>query len=712
MTIPRPTDMDVDGSGQIFISSWRDGGFTYSKPNDRLRCPGRRIQGSQPRNRSPTSRRCHSRPTLVQRDQGSGSSVLRLAAQRELLHRALNLERGGNLRPDAQASLGVQRAMVCSGRVAAVFTLAQALGSAGRRLPDQPRPKSTPDLRAVRPHRHRATGAIAAGGRLGSVAQCNHRQALTDPDPRVRAAAAIAVGPSRQVLADRRRALLTALTADVDPIVAHVAVQALVRNSTRRLTPASPRWATRSTIRGRGPRALGALHEVARRRRALDSDRRSGSTDRRWPARQHSGRSVGSTSPRPRTRRASGGVPGPTRLARTTSRSPGRAPRPSASTLTRRVRPRADPVSWRGWLLGEMIRNRVDLEANRPALADPAPPRPTPNSATAVVDLMVSRPRLSRPTRSDFLRTTATDPVGGERPQDPSPPAGCSAIASEEPARPAARSSRRSPPSGPLTNPDNDLVGVWADYGKRQPPPPRPRRSFVKPRRRGRPRRESTLGYACPFRRRQWQRPRPPKRTRTEARRSPQTRAWARTRTRTSRRSSGRSVWRRRPAWVGESRRFSSTLTSASPAVRQAGRVRRPPDEYHSPEGPRFCQAQPGRASQSPATPYEVVLAAVLKPTRATRTSAAKLFERQGCVATATRSPRPGRSRGRTSVTSRPATTAAELVESILKPSARIAQGFETQKIGLADGRTIEGLRRPRGRRPRSSCATPPALWS
>ncbi len=31
--MPRPTDMDVDGSGRIYLSSWKDGGFTYSGGN-------------------------------------------------------------------------------------------------------------------------------------------------------------------------------------------------------------------------------------------------------------------------------------------------------------------------------------------------------------------------------------------------------------------------------------------------------------------------------------------------------------------------------------------------------------------------------------------------------------------------------------------------------------------------------------------------------
>ena len=33
LKIPRPTDIDVDGRGRMYVSSWKDGGFSYSGPN-------------------------------------------------------------------------------------------------------------------------------------------------------------------------------------------------------------------------------------------------------------------------------------------------------------------------------------------------------------------------------------------------------------------------------------------------------------------------------------------------------------------------------------------------------------------------------------------------------------------------------------------------------------------------------------------------------
>lgn len=33
MRLPRPTDVDVDANGRAYVSSWRNGLFTYDGPN-------------------------------------------------------------------------------------------------------------------------------------------------------------------------------------------------------------------------------------------------------------------------------------------------------------------------------------------------------------------------------------------------------------------------------------------------------------------------------------------------------------------------------------------------------------------------------------------------------------------------------------------------------------------------------------------------------
>ncbi len=67
------------------------------------------------------------------------------------------------------------------------------------------------------------------------------------------------------------------------------------------------------------------------------------------------------------------------------------------------------------------------------------------------------------------------------------------------------------------------------------------------------------------------------------------------------------------------------------------------------------------------------------------------LFQKQGCISCHTISksePLKGPYLG--DITNR--YSRAELAESILKPSAKIAQGFETQKIATTSGQVIEGF--------------------
>ena len=90
------------------------------------------------------------------------------------------------------------------------------------------------------------------------------------------------------------------------------------------------------------------------------------------------------------------------------------------------------------------------------------------------------------------------------------------------------------------------------------------------------------------------------------------------------------------------------------------------------------------------ATPFDQVLAAVLKD-QGDATLGAVLFEKQGCVnchsiakGEAIKGPYLG------DITAR--YNRSELTESILKPSAKIAQGFETKKFALNSGQTYEGF--------------------
>ena len=89
LEIPRPTDMDVDGRGRIYVSSWRDGGFTYSRPDIGyvIRVVARGVKEPViPDYHAATDEQLVSHL-------GGPSAVLRLAAQRALLKRGIKPER-------------------------------------------------------------------------------------------------------------------------------------------------------------------------------------------------------------------------------------------------------------------------------------------------------------------------------------------------------------------------------------------------------------------------------------------------------------------------------------------------------------------------------------------------------------------------------------------------------------------------------------------
>ena len=88
--------------------------------------------------------------------------------------------------------------------------------------------------------------------------------------------------------------------------------------------------------------------------------------------------------------------------------------------------------------------------------------------------------------------------------------------------------------------------------------------------------------------------------------------------------------------------------------------------------------------------PYEQVIAAVQKE-KGDPAVGAQLFERVGCINCHTvakfegpKGPYLGDIANRYS--------RLEMAESVLKPSAKIAQGFETQKFATVSGQTLEGF--------------------
>ena len=236
MDLPRGTDMDVDGQGRIYISSWANGGFDYSGPDVgyvvRLTPKG---HTSAP---LPDLKKA-SNDELVKQHLASPGTVLRLAAQREILRR------GGPMFTSTLKDLAESDAPL-DARAAAVFTLGQLRTGD---LIDLARRAELREfvLRAVADRKDDPVAPVKA-----------YAEALADANPRVRLVAAWAIG--RLGAAQAAEALVTRL-GDEDPLVAHVAVNSLVRLRAydacdKVLDPSTP-----ALVSG-AARALAAMHET------------------------------------------------------------------------------------------------------------------------------------------------------------------------------------------------------------------------------------------------------------------------------------------------------------------------------------------------------------------------------------------------------------------------------------------------------------------
>lgn len=176
-TIPRPTDMDVDGSGRLYISSWHNGGFNYSGEN-----VGFVAQVKPKKLDAPAF------PDLPKLSDGdllqqlrSDSHVRRLHSQREILRRGQKpaLVQGLTKLLHSDASV--------SARVAAIFTCKQLLGAAANRELTALAADAAVREYALRALTDRQT-------QLDDVPVELFIRSLSDDNPRVRLAAAIGLG--------------------------------------------------------------------------------------------------------------------------------------------------------------------------------------------------------------------------------------------------------------------------------------------------------------------------------------------------------------------------------------------------------------------------------------------------------------------------------------------------------------------------------------
>jgi len=207
MKMTRATDLDVDGAGHMFAASWDGATFTYNGPN-----VGYVIELNPKDNKAPKVPD-FKKLTEAQLVQGvaAGSAVWRFASQRELLLR-------GAKPGVAEGLVGVVNSSQNMGaRVAAMFTLKQMFGE-----------KATPTLIEFTKKddlREYALKALADDQRLAAQIPAQpFLAALNDSNPRVRLQAVTGLGHLGKTEAAEQ---LLARTADSDYTVAHLAVQAL-----------------------------------------------------------------------------------------------------------------------------------------------------------------------------------------------------------------------------------------------------------------------------------------------------------------------------------------------------------------------------------------------------------------------------------------------------------------------------------------------------
>ena len=226
LKLPRPTDLDIDGSGRMYVASWKNGKFNFAGPN-----VGFVVQvtpsGFVPRPFPVLARQTDAQ--LVDH-LASPSAVYRLHSQLELLRRG-----AGQGRIDRVTRLAADNAATAHARAAAVFTLGQF-------------DEASVVSRLLQLLQHAGVREFALraltdrSGRLKTVPTAPLVGALRDPNPRVRAQALISLGRLRRtgtaaaILPLTRRdagqqpptALPLHKQPDPGRVIPHLAVRALV----------------------------------------------------------------------------------------------------------------------------------------------------------------------------------------------------------------------------------------------------------------------------------------------------------------------------------------------------------------------------------------------------------------------------------------------------------------------------------------------------
>jgi putative heme-binding domain-containing protein len=230
MDLARGTDIDVDGASRLYVSSWANGGFTYTGPDVGF------VLRLAPKGYNPPAF-----PDLAQastadllKHLASESGVLRQAAQREILHRGDRPEFAEGLIKLASSDAPP------AARSAAIFTLKLVRGAGANDALVALCEK--PEVREL------ALRALVDQAGDTSVNTQPLIAGLRDANPRVRLIAAWGLA---RVRAKDQAGQILPLTNDTDPLVSHVAINSIV--SLKAVEPA---------LKDLSPGALKALQQI------------------------------------------------------------------------------------------------------------------------------------------------------------------------------------------------------------------------------------------------------------------------------------------------------------------------------------------------------------------------------------------------------------------------------------------------------------------
>jgi putative heme-binding domain-containing protein len=207
MKMTRATDLEVDGAGHMYAASWDGATFTYNGPNVGY------VIRLTPKGAKPITVPDFKKLADAElvKTVGSDSGVWRLAAQRELLVRGAKPGMSEGLQEIAKNSKNL------GARVAALYTIKLLLGE--KALPILTEFVKVEDLRQY------ALKILGEDQRLAAQVPAKvFTAALNDANPRVRLEAVTGLGHLGKTEAASQ---LLERTADSDFTVAHLAVQAL-----------------------------------------------------------------------------------------------------------------------------------------------------------------------------------------------------------------------------------------------------------------------------------------------------------------------------------------------------------------------------------------------------------------------------------------------------------------------------------------------------